>query len=317
MRRATFLVSILAVVLLGMLAVGRTHRAATQDAAPRAGSRLADLGLPELRVRATAAGLEAPAETRAGRLLFTVENARATSPAGVLLVRLPAGLTEEQAEAAMAAAARTSQVPGWVHDWTFAGGLSVSPGETGRLVVELEPGDWYVADGGGTGARATPGPADQLRPLRVSGAARPAADEAPAADAAVELFELGFGGLPDGAAPGRQVWRVTNIGEQVHQIVLLRAPVPVTPDQVMTLLSLSLAGTPPPDFGFDPGLLEEADGVHLLSPGRTVWAEVDLAKPGTYVALCYMPDRVTGMPHAFLGMVGTFTVVASAGTSAP
>jgi hypothetical protein len=40
-------------------------------------------------------------------------------------------------------------------------------------------------------------------------------------------------------------------------------------------------------------------------------------QPGTYVALCYMPDRESGWPHAFLGMVGLFTVGAGAGTPAP
>ena len=44
-----------------------------------------------------------------------------------------------------------------------------------------------------------------------------------------------------------------------------------------------------------------------LSPGETAWTEVDLA-PGTYVALCFVFDPATGMPHAAMGMVAVFTV---------
>ena len=308
------------VAALLALLVGAAVPAAAQDATPAAGSPLADLGLPELRLRLTDAGLEAPAEAAAGRLLVSVENAREAGEADILLARLPAGVTEEQAEAELAAAAE-EEVPEFVFEWTFAGGLFVPPGETGRLVVELEPGDWYILGGGGDageGVRATPVAADQVRPLTVAGEpATPAAGGEPPADASVELFEMAFAGLPDGAAPGRQVWRVTNTGEQVHHVVLFRSPQPITVEQVMALLQLPEGATPPPDLGIDPAQVEEAGGVHVLSPGRTVWAEVDLATPGTYVALCFMPDRETGTPHAFLGMVGVFTVGEGTGTPTP
>ena len=304
--------------LLALLASAAAP-AAAQDATPGAGAGLAALGLPELRVQVTDAGAEVPAEAPAGLVLLTVENARSDGEADVLLVRLPAGLTEAQAEAEFAAAEEEEEAPELLFEWTFAGGLFVPPGETARLAVALEPGDWYVAAGGGGegGAQATPPPADLLRPLTVTGeAATPGAGAEPAADASVELFEMAFAGLPDGAAPGRQVWRVANTGEQVHHVVLFRSPVPLLLEQVMALLELPEGATPPPDLGVDPALIEEAGGVHILSPGRTVWAEVDLGEPGTYVALCFMPDRETGTPHAFLGMVGVFTVGDGAGTPA-
>jgi hypothetical protein len=34
---------------------------------------------------------------------------------------------------------------------------------------------------------------------------------------------------------------------------------------------------------------------------------LDLA-PGTYIALCFVPDEETGVPHALMGMVQVFTV---------
>lgn len=36
---------------------------------------------------------------------------------------------------------------------------------------------------------------------------------------------------------------------------------------------------------------------------------VDLA-PGTYAAVCFIPDLETGAPHAMLGMTASFTVTA-------
>jgi len=34
---------------------------------------------------------------------------------------------------------------------------------------------------------------------------------------------------------------------------------------------------------------------------------LDLA-PGTYIALCFVPEEETGAPHALMGMVQVFTV---------
>ena len=48
-------------------------------------------------------------------------------------------------------------------------------------------------------------------------------------------------------------------------------------------------------------------GIGWLSPGQVAWTEVDL-EPGTYVALCYVFDPGTGMPHAAMGMAAVFTV---------
>jgi hypothetical protein len=38
--------------------------------------------------------------------------------------------------------------------------------------------------------------------------------------------------------------------------------------------------------------------------------------PGTYIALCFVPDEQTGAPHAAMGMVAIFTVGEGAATPA-
>jgi len=44
-----------------------------------------------------------------------------------------------------------------------------------------------------------------------------------------------------------------------------------------------------------------------MSAGNTVWSLLDL-KPGTDVAVCFVPDAQTGMPHFLMGMYTPFTV---------
>ena len=51
-------------------------------------------------------------------------------------------------------------------------------------------------------------------------------------------------------------------------------------------------------------------GVAPISQDQTVLAEFAF-EPGTYVAVCFMPDRETGMPHAAKGMYTVFTVGAA------
>ena len=78
-------------------------------------------------------------------------------------------------------------------------------------------------------------------------------------------------------------------------------------NHVMTLLQ-SEDATPPPDFPYQESDFDfNQPGLGALSPGQTSWLALDLA-PGTYIALCFVPDRETGVPHALMGMVQVFTV---------
>ena len=45
-----------------------------------------------------------------------------------------------------------------------------------------------------------------------------------------------------------------------------------------------------------------------MSPGATNYVELD-AQPGEYLVACFVPDVETGMPHAMMGMIGSFMVV--------
>jgi hypothetical protein len=52
-----------------------------------------------------------------------------------------------------------------------------------------------------------------------------------------------------------------------------------------------------------------------LSPGQTNWMALNLA-PDTYIALCFVPDDGTGLPHAVMGKIQVYIVGEELGTPA-
>jgi hypothetical protein len=255
-------------------------------------------GYPALRVRATDDALEVPQVVPAGRYLLTLENA-SSGLAGAYPLRQPEGLDAAAMQAGIqeAISSPEGRVPEWFYEVAAVGGPFAPPDQQVQAIVDLEPGDYGVLNPGNGLVVA----------LEVTAAdATPTAVEEPAAAVSVEMREFAYVGIPERVAPGPQVWRVTTTGEQPHELALLRVPDGTTFDQIMTALAT------PPDATPEPGGLAFTDlvpigGVGYLSPGRTAWAVLDLA-PGTYAALCFVPDRETGMPHAAMGMIAVFDV---------
>jgi hypothetical protein len=279
-----------------------------QEATPAA-TFPAALGLPELAITITDTGFEAPAEIAAGRVLLTVtNNAPATQEsADANLMRLPEGTTIEDVAAffgpqMVTPATGTDQAaPGWIYEATFAGTPIVLPGQTAQAVVDLSPGNWVLLND-------SPGAPQSPQSLTVTGsAATPAAAQEPQADVDVQLQEYAFVGLDQSIPAGPHLWKFTNTGTQPHIMILFRGPAGITMNQVMTLLQSENA-TPPADFPYQESDFDfNQPGLGAISPGQTSWLALDLA-PGTYFALCFVPDRETGTPHALMGMVQVFTV---------
>lgn len=89
------------------------------------------------------------------------------------------------------------------------------------------------------------------------------------------------------------------VHDQTHEFSLLRVPDGTTRQDLLncfTGASCSLTA-PPIDSG----------GAGAIAPGSTHWVELHLA-PGTYAAVCFVPDIKTGMPHALMGMITVFKV---------
>ena len=302
-------VGFVSVVLL--LVVGQCAPVAAQEATPSAtGARLEALGLPELRVTATDEAIDMPREVGAGRYLVVLENSAAHG-VEAQFVLLPAGVTLEQT-LATPRPEDADMPPAWFYEATLAGGLFAAPGATERVVLDLDPaGEWYVDVGrdleaGGEGATR----AGHDLPLTVTeGDAAPGASAEPPAEATAEMRDFDF--VIPSVPHGRLIWRVTNTGTQPHHIILFRAPAGVSEEQVMEALAFEFGmapegATPSPDLP-SPESFAEAGGTAVLSAGRTMWLESDLA-PGTYVAVCFVPDPATRTIHAVMGMVELFTV---------
>lgn len=318
-RRFALVLTLLASV------VGSVGVASAQDATPAAGdagpSAFEGLGLPELRVTIDQNGIQAPSEIEAGRILLTVEN-QLEFPAGFSIIQLPEGLTIEEALAAFGpppgaegemaspaadgaaeagaspAAGPGMQLPDWFFEATWAGGAFAPPQGQSQVVIELSAGEWHLLSD----------PESGLMPvsLNVTGdAATPAATVEIQSDATVELDNFQIR-LPEQINAGPQVWEVTNVGDQPHEMFLARTPELLTIEQVQQLLELE-EGAPPPPGVPDPAEFQDVGGVAPISQDQTVWAEFNL-EPGNYVAVCFMPDEETGMPHAAKGMVVVFQV---------
>lgn len=292
MRRLIVLVPLVLALIAGQVAA-----VAAQQATPQPGgdSALARMGFPELRIQVTDDDIIAPGEVPAGRTLIVYENAGQESRLSFLM-KLPDTWTIGDL---ITAPVDEEGTPLWFFEGTFVGfPIEVAAGETQRAVVDLTPGIYVIFDDFTELFVAVPGPE--------AAGGTPAPADAPAADGTVRLFDYNFE-MPDSITAGTHVWEFVNDGPEVHQVLLLRSPVPMTVEQVMALLEMGSEEATPPGGGPSFADLEPAGGMSRLSPGLRAWAEVTL-EAGHYVAICFVFSPDTGMPHAFLGMVNVFSV---------
>jgi hypothetical protein len=266
-----------------------------QEATPGTSSAFASLGLPELKVTITDTGIQAPAEASAGLTYVTLDNQSQQGLDATFVVQ-PEGVTLEQITSDLQQQQDT--VPDWAYTTVFAGGPVAAAGGTGAAVVDLMPGDWFIA------TTDTEKPVDPVA-LKVSGDAENAGPGAVPSDLKLTMKGYKFD-FPEEVAAGPQVWEVTNDDPIPHFAVLMWYPGPVTEQDVQAMLN-SDSGTPPTNLTVDPSKFEEVGYVPLHSQGEISWAEVNLT-PGTYIALCFMSDKGSQVPHAAMGMFDIFTV---------
>ncbi len=281
--------------------------ASAQDATPSSSeSLLAGQGFPELTVTANDDGLvDAPTSIDAGRYLITFENTGG-NPAALDFVGVADGTTYDAVAELYATANSGDSIPDEVYDTPIAGGVRVAAGESDQVIVDLTPGAWVIgnsteSDDSGN----TMGP--KTYELTVTGTF-PTVD-VPTTDVEVGMFEMGFD-MPDQIGAGPAVWSVTNTGDQPHFIELARYPTPFTERQILSTFEFVESDDPgatPAADALDPQDLELVFGSEILSPGMTNWLEIDL-EPGYYVALCFIPDQATGIPHTLMGMIKVFEV---------
>jgi hypothetical protein len=279
-----------AAVALGLDSRGRV---VAQSGTP-GGALVAD-DYPEVVITATEYRFDLPTSIPAGLTRVTLKNEGAEGH-DAMFMRVNDGATLAQLQAALT----TPDFGPIFAASTSFGGPEVDAGLQATTIVDLAPGQYMVIcvipDDDGMphylmGMQA---------PLEVTEAAATMAR--PAAETTVELVEFGFDAMPTHVAPGQQVWEVSNVGEQIHELLIMRQAPGVSFDDVRLMLEIAPAATPEagPPFAI-------IAGAAPMSPGQTNWLVLDL-EAGEHFAICFLPDPDTGAPHFALGMIMPFTV---------
>jgi acetyl esterase/lipase len=118
----------------------------------------------------------------------------------------------------------------------------------------------------------------------------------PRADADVHLVKYAFT-PPLTLDAGRRTLRVDNPSDEIHQMLIIRLPDGVRPEQEVAWFR---GGSRGPRPGNPTG------GVLQLPPRERVWLTMTLS-PGRYLLLCTVADP-SGRPHHELGMTSTIAV---------
>lgn len=174
------------------------------------------------------------------------------------------------------------------------GGTHQNPRTEANAYLMLEPGNYVIIASSGFG------PGDTYKAdyheVAVTEGERA---EAPASDFSLHMMDFHFD-FPETMKAGKQVWEVSNTGSQPHFTLIFKLNEGKTAEDVTTWMMDSNAGEPP--VSFDGGAVIQA-----VTAGQTFYTTVDLP-PGTYVAVCPLPNLASGAPHFVDGMVDTFTV---------
>jgi uncharacterized cupredoxin-like copper-binding protein len=185
----------------------------------------------------------------------------------------------------------------------FTGGPSgIGPGGQSEAVVELQAGDHvllcFIAGADGIPHLAK----GMVRPLTITPPPgdRPAQPEALAT---VGLLDFAFAGVPATLSTGRTTLKVTNQGQEPHELTVLRLE-GITAQQAQEILAAPPGqGAPagPPPF-------KDAGGFQAIMPEQSGWATLDLPA-GEYIVVCFVPSPANAFaPHVALGMMASFTV---------
>jgi hypothetical protein len=180
---------------------------------------------------------------------------------------------------------------------TLTGGAgALDPGNSDEVTLNLAPGQYAIAcfipsaDGVPHLAKG------MLKPLTVAASDEQPEVAAPQSAGTLNMRDFSFD-IPDTLPAGTNTFTVVNAGPQPHELNILK----LAPGASLSDLQAWQPdqGTPPP--------FEAVGGMNGMSQGEAHYMTVDL-QPGTYVAICNIPDPGSGLPHSRLGMVRQFSV---------
>jgi hypothetical protein len=279
---------------------------APQDLDPRLA------GYPELTIVLTEERIEAPESVPAGRTLLVEEN-ELDEPGHAFVLRIPDDVSDAEIATALGGKSAAEETPDWFWRADFVGNGDYALLERPAVsLVDLEPGRYLAGDPFRSPREyarfVVTAPKFDLEPLGPD----------PDADVSGKLHEMAID-LPAEIPAGRHVWEIENSGAMLHEVAIFPVPDEATPEQVVAAVSAELAV----EFGGDPVTAREAiaalgsewngwttdevGGVGVLSPQRVSWTQFNL-QPGTYAAVCFVPDPASGKAHLMMGMTTVFTV---------
>lgn len=238
-----------------------------------------------------------PTSVQPGVNTFTITTANKRGSA-FQLAAPAAGYTPEQAAHDIAKGLEGNNVKALKHfeaNVTLMGGVGVTKGHVGTLVVDLDLGTYWALD---TNAKVGPG---KFFVFTVEG--DETGNVAPTASATIKAVRDKSWANKPASIPNKGLLRFKNSASQNHFIVMVQLKKGVTFKEFKTWFLDSNGPSGPPPANFNVGL---DSGV--LSPGHSATFKYHLPK-GNYALLCFWPDAsMGGMPHAFMGMLRPITL---------
>lgn len=275
--------------------IARFALAAALVAVPSAcGGQKASGPPQQLTVTATDASLALTGADalHSGLVTFTVKNAGKGAHA-LLISRLKKSLSQKEIIATL----NNNKIEAIQAAFEAKGGIpDVPPGTSWQETVDLEPGDYVLADYGYIGTKL-----NYQRGLikTITVAAGGNRGVPPSTVGKIELKDFAFALSLPTPFHGKGVIEIPNTGKQPHELTLVRTPPGRTPKDVLAIVH---SGAVEPPDGY-----EIHKVLALLDPGNTAYVRFALP-PGHYVALCLIVDPKQKKLHADLGQVGAFDV---------
>jgi hypothetical protein len=278
-------------LVLVALVIGACGEAATPAPTPSPTPSPTPVAPPELVVDAADGTFTAPDTVAAGWIKLSAKNLKPQGQCG-FLVRLN-DTTTPAAFAEAIKAGPTPQVQAMVSLEAFI--PQAAPNEI-YLRARSGPHAFvcFVAGAGGP-------PTAKVKMVTVTPATGQAAAE-PKSEVTITERDFVFD-FPAELKSGPKIVRILNMGQQSHEMLIVKLAAGKTLADL-----IALASTPPtPGQPPSPPPFEMVGGVGPVAPGGAVVVTLDL-KPGTYHALCFLPDTTTKKPHIALGMIQEITV---------
>lgn len=283
------LVALAISVLLGLVACGGSGQTEVVV------SETAVSAIPELVIDVSEAGFSVPEVVPGGIVSISIHNV-GTQPHNPNLWRIQEGHTRDEIVAMNNHLKEAPddffgifEIGSWIH---FV--ENVEPDATYHFYADLGTGEFFLTDDANPELDPT-----FFAATEVVGTVEP--------EAAVTMDMVDFAyTMPDVVPAGKQLWEVTNSGEQWHLFAIMKANPELSAEAL--LAGFGDESGPPTDSP-----VELLGGMPPMSPGEHVWLEFDLAA-GAYEVVCPLPDVTafaTGsepLPHLLHGMRHAFAV---------